>query len=257
MAFFSCKTKSVAVLQQPKASDTIRGIVDSGVEMSESDTVYYQQNSWYSARISIEISTSTTDEISAFLVNRRDSIIYLNINKFGIELARAVLTKDSIVMVNRFEKTFYRGDYSIVKRLYGFSLSFDAIQAIILCEDFSSYTAESSEIKKLDSTFCIRYARRVDPSINSAIQQEICCNSTSKRIVSNSIMDIHTQRVVKINYEAMEELEGFQFPKKYAIILPESLLKIETKSARVNVSGPTSLTIPQKYTPMFPQNGNR
>ncbi|MEI6348214.1 MAG: DUF4292 domain-containing protein [Bacteroidota bacterium] len=258
---FSCKTSH----QENKKSETnlpsksnIGEINKDSV--SKNDRIWDlkpQNNSWYSSRISVEISTTTTDEISAYIVNKRDSIIYININKFGIELARAVLTPDSVIMVNRFEKTFYRGNYSIIKQLYGFSLTFDVIQSIILCEDFSNYPLGAYSEKSNDSIVLLSFPRRVDNQGLSAIHQEITVDKSRKKIIKNWLKDIQTQRIAIITYQNFEQLEGFVFPKAYTLELPGTSIKIEAKSTRVNTPGPTSLTIPQKYTPMFPTDGNR
>jgi hypothetical protein len=256
---FSCKTKqNIVYTSNNNSSSAHTDIVkkDSTSIIDTSFTIQNQSNTWYSSRISIEISSATTDEISAFLVCRRDSIIYLNINKFGIELARAVLRPDSVTMVNRFEKTFYKGDYSIVKQLYGFSLNYNVIQSIILCEDFSSYSSGLKLVTSNDSLITVNYPKRVNSSKNSFIQQEISYNKSLNKIVTSTIKDLQTMRLAKINYTQFEQVETFLFPHIYTITLPDVTIKIETKSSRVNTPGPTSLTIPQKYTPMFPKNGN-
>jgi hypothetical protein len=215
-----------------------------------------QQNSWYSSRLSVEISTSGDEEISAFLVNRRDSVIYLNLNKFGIELARAVLTPDSISMVNRFEKTYYKGDYSLVSRLYGFPLSFDFIQSILMGEDFIGFDANSISQRSADSTLLISIPRRTNSQLQFSIHQEIKVLRSTGKIINNWIKDIQTQQVANISYQEFESIDSYIFPKQYSIELPGVKIKVVAKSMKVNVPGPTTLSIPTKYTPMFPPNGN-
>ncbi len=251
----SCKTNQKRTVVVKKDADTIV----TGVK-TENDSVYAllrQQNSWYSSRLSIELSSSGSDEISAFLVNRRDSIIYLNINKFGIELARAIFTPDSILMVNRFEKTYYKGDYSIITRMYGVSLSFDFIQSILVCEDFKDCIATSISTKTVDSTLLISIPRRTNDRLHLAIHQEITVQRANGKIVNNWIKDINTQQVANVSYQEFENIDGYVFPKSYTIELPGTKINIKTKSTKVNIPGPTSLIVPAKYTPMFPLDGNR
>jgi len=258
IAFNACKTpqRMPVIPQKDSLAVPLIPAIDNKAKNDSSYLLTRQQNSWYSSRLSIEISTSGEDEISAFLVNRRDSVIYLNINKFGIELARAILTPDSISMVNRFEKTYYKGDYSIITRMYGFSLSFDIIQSILICEDFKDYRSNSISQKTVDSTTLISIPRRTNPHLQTAIHQEITVQQSNGKILNNWIKDINTQQVANISYQEFENIDHYIFPKKYTIELPGVKIKVNTKSTKVNVPGPTSLTIPSKYTPMFPSNGN-
>lgn len=248
----SCKTQQQVPIPTQNSTVISSEKAPEKIVINDSFALPRQQNSWYSSRLSVEISTSGTDEISAFIVNRRDSIIYININKFGIELARAVLTPDSITMVNRFEKTYYKGDYSIITKLYGFSLTFDMIQSILISEDFKDFTANSITEKSSDSTQIISIPRRINSHTQSSFHQEITLQKSQNKIINNWIKDIKTQQVANISYLEFENIDSFIFPQLYLIELPGTKIKISTKSTRVNISGPTSLIVPSKYSPMFP-----
>ncbi len=252
---YSCKTAKLEPTSQLYNTDTIKATIisDSLAPMPKEIQIpqIKQSNQWYSARISISMSSSD-DEISGFIVNRRDSLFYLNINKFGIEIARVVLTKDTISMVNRFEKTFYQGDYSIVSKLYGISLTFEMIQSIFMAETFSGFTSNGKEITDTDSALFISIPRYTDSIHKIAINQQMTFDKKTNRLSRNRIKDIETQQVATITYQSYETIDAFVFPNIYMIELPGMNVTITTKSAKVNVPGPTTLNIPQKYTPMFP-----
>lgn len=252
---YACKTTKHGMASQPTAKDSINipMISDSSDQIiNETPTLQIKQtNQWYSARLSIGMSSSD-DEISGFIVNRRDSLLYLNINKFGIEIARVVLTKDTISMVNRFEKTYYRGDYSIVNKLYGISLTFDMVQSIFMAETFSGFTTNGKEISSTDSILSISIPRNTDSIHKIAINQQLTVDKKTNRLIKNRIKDIETQQVTTITYQSYETIDAFVFPNIYTIELPGMNVSITAKSVKVNIPGPTSLNIPQKYTPMFP-----
>ncbi len=65
-----------------------------------------------------------------YVVNRVDSIIYLNINLMGIELARMVATPDELIFVNKMSNEYYRGDYSFVEKYLKSKADFFTLQAI-------------------------------------------------------------------------------------------------------------------------------
>lgn len=252
---YSCKTTKQGPVGETTINDSINAtmISDSLDHYTNEIPIFQvkQTNQWYSSRISIGMSSSD-EEISGFMVNRRDSLLYLNINKFGIEIARVVLTKDSILMINRFEKTYYRGDYSIVNKLYGISLTFDMIQSIFLAETFSGFTTNGKEITNSDSTLSISIPRYTDSIHKISINQQLTVDKKTNRLIRNRVKDINTQQVTSITYGSYETIETFVFPNVYTIELPGMNITITAKSAKVNIPGPTSLNIPQKYTPMFP-----
>lgn len=65
-----------------------------------------------------------------YYVNRIDSIIYINVNVFGIEVARMVATPKEVIFVNKLEYTYYKGDYSFVERHFKIKADFYTLQAV-------------------------------------------------------------------------------------------------------------------------------
>lgn len=64
---------------------------------------------------------------------RVDSVIWVSVNSVGgIEVARALLTPDSIHVIERIENQVWEGNYELLKQLLGFQASFADIQAILL-----------------------------------------------------------------------------------------------------------------------------
>ena len=63
---------------------------------------------------------------------RRDSIIWVSGSLLGIEGLRAVLTPDSVRVVNRLEKTYFAGGYDYLSRLLQVPVSYAQVQALLL-----------------------------------------------------------------------------------------------------------------------------
>lgn len=63
---------------------------------------------------------------------RRDSIIWVSASLAGIEGVRAVLTHDSVQVLNRLEKTYFSGGYDYLSKLLNVPVSFDQMQALLL-----------------------------------------------------------------------------------------------------------------------------
>ena len=65
-----------------------------------------------------------------YLVNRTDSILYLNLNFMGIEIARLVATPREVVFVNKLSGEYYQGDYSFVEKYLKAKADFYTLQAV-------------------------------------------------------------------------------------------------------------------------------
>ncbi|HAD12698.1 MAG TPA: hypothetical protein DCF33_09700 [Saprospirales bacterium] len=69
---------------------------------------------------------------TANLIWIRDSIMWLNVKKFGLEAARALITKDSVYLLNRLEKTYSVKELESLQREYSLPAGFELIQSLLL-----------------------------------------------------------------------------------------------------------------------------
>lgn len=86
---------------------------------------------WISYRGKADIvDTGGTRTCNFYMVNRTDSILYLNIHAFGIEVMRAVFTPDSIIYVNKLTSQYYKGTYAPIDAYLPFPVDFQLVQAL-------------------------------------------------------------------------------------------------------------------------------
>lgn len=89
----------------------------------------------FSSNFSVKIDADKSIPLKGSLRIKRDSIIWITISPgLNIEAMRVKLTPDSVFMVNRLDKTYYSGDYSIVYNMFGIVLNFKSIQSLLLNE---------------------------------------------------------------------------------------------------------------------------
>ncbi len=62
----------------------------------------------------------------------RDSVMWLNVKKFGLEAARALVTRDSVFVLNRLEKNYSARGLESLQRQYSLPAGFDLIQSLLL-----------------------------------------------------------------------------------------------------------------------------
>jgi hypothetical protein len=76
------------------------------------------------------IDTGGTRTCNFYMVNRTDSILYLNIHAYGIEVMRVVFTPDSVIYVNKLTSQYYRDTYKPINKFMPFSIDFQSVQAL-------------------------------------------------------------------------------------------------------------------------------
>lgn len=61
-----------------------------------------------------------------------DSLIWMRLSKFGFEGARALITRDSVFLVDRTRNTAYLGDFAPTKTYLGMEANIDILQALFI-----------------------------------------------------------------------------------------------------------------------------
>ena len=76
------------------------------------------------------IDTGGTRSCNFYFVNRTDSILYINIHAYSVEVMRAVFTPDSVIFVNKLTQQYFRDTYAPLNKYLPFTLDFQTVQAL-------------------------------------------------------------------------------------------------------------------------------
>jgi len=64
---------------------------------------------------------------------KKDSAIWMSITPLlGIEMARVVITKDSLKFLNRASKEYFIGDFNYINKLFGANLDYQMLEALLV-----------------------------------------------------------------------------------------------------------------------------
>lgn len=70
----------------------------------------------------------------------KDSLIWISFNQdMGIEIARFLISQDSVKFVDRFNKAYFSGDYQLVNNFLSANIDFGILQSLVLGNDFEYY----------------------------------------------------------------------------------------------------------------------
>ena len=123
----SCVTKNVAEVNlsiPPKNAKELIAKVNSKNKSSE----------WLALKGRVSLMLEKDNEVSLGISIRvsKDSLIWVSVTApFGIELFRAVLTKDSVYYINRTNKTYFVKPISHISKIIKTDIAFNEIQEMI------------------------------------------------------------------------------------------------------------------------------
>jgi hypothetical protein len=246
-----CKTKQKITATTPQ--ETKKEIASKPKQTSPQINVLDYK--WLSYRMNISVLDYTTKKetisVSVFFVNRKDSVIYLNIGKMGIEGARIVITPDSVKYINHLNRTYYCGDYVLVNKLLGFTVNFYLLQAIFTGEDLPGFEPNMLETITQDTTIYHSPLRR-NRELGLSVLQELKVNASHK-VVANSITELQTGVFMGMQYgDFITVDESRLFFQRATVVIPSEKIQLNCtlKNIKLNLPGPTSIRIPEKYTPV-------
>ncbi len=131
--FDSCKTSRTAIKEPLKeyGADYLLN------KMKENEFKF----DWFSAKFSLDL---VIDQKKTYLTGqlrmRKDSVIWITFSAaLGIEMARIMISNDSVKFINRINKTYFIGDYDIVDKFLDSNVDYDVLQSILLGNDLTYY----------------------------------------------------------------------------------------------------------------------
>jgi hypothetical protein len=252
LCLLGCKSRQEAgntfnIAQNPPATEqTVRQEIPYDIKNLD-----YQ---WITYRATASVCNSQTGKeqmsVNLFFVNRKDSIIFITINKI-LEGARIVLTPDSVKFANHLTSSFYAGDYGLMKKLTGFSVDFYLVQSLLTGNDFVGFSGKYSQTTTGDTVNYHFHSRKHD-TLNLTLKQDISVHKDSRKICTNQIWEKQTLANIMIAYGNFTSLGGQDFTGHIVTVIPqqELLLRLTIKDVKINIPGPTGFRIPDKYKRM-------
>ncbi len=194
----------------------------------------------------------------AFKVNLRmqkDSILWASIVPgMGIEAARIEITPDSLKMINRLKKYYFKGKFSLLDSLLHTNINYSVLQSILLGNGLNQNLTFNSEKVILDGNYykLVLVSKNVDNN-KTIIYQKIWLNPDNFRIHK---MDVLQQTPgqkphrIEVFYDSHQIIDGMAFPQKVKLLIysnPKTEIFITFKNINLNQSFGFPFYIPSKY----------
>ncbi|HYG39207.1 MAG TPA: DUF4292 domain-containing protein [Cytophagales bacterium] len=136
-----CKRKNI-----PQTSSVNAVNSTSDFTINNTDFLYFTSKSNFNYQDNDENISATAN-----LRMKKDSILWINITPgLGIEAMRAIITPDSIVIVDKIKKRYVSYDFATLSEKYNFNITFNLIQDLILGNQVKELSDSDRVVKEVN-----------------------------------------------------------------------------------------------------------
>jgi len=145
----------------------------------------------------------------------KDSIIWVSVVPgFGIEAARVKITHDSVYMVNRLQRNYFAGDYTLLKEKFKVDVNFELVQAILL----GDYVPNPAGDEKVIAQTPLQHLRQ---EADNLLVDQFLDVSTAK-LKKLTIKDQKTKNSINVDYSNFEQINNQHFAKNSLIVVQQN-----------------------------------
>jgi len=245
------------------------------------------QARYYTAKAGVEIEVADEHKsIKAQVKSVRDSAAWISVvPALGIEVARVLLTGDSLKMLDKLHDQYFVGDTAAAKKRFGMQPSLSLFQQALLGKAIGLDPLEKYRIDREDGQYVltskekrrfVRAAEDMSPSDTlardrdmgerrlertlrkaeerDAIVYRYWVEPDSFRVSRVQIVDLVRDQTADVRYEERGGAEQGFLPTRIRITLsePTRMASGTLEISRIDLEGPLQLNfkIPEKYEPM-------
>ncbi|NND77260.1 MAG: DUF4292 domain-containing protein [Flavobacteriales bacterium] len=227
-----------------------------------------------------DVSIRMKDEKRSFKANvrmQKDSAIWMSISPaLGIEVARVILTEDSIKLVDKWNDQYYLGNYDYINDIFDADFDFKMLQDLMVAnpvmydpkekfvatKDHKDYILTSKNKRKvrkalgLDKNLLkdesetekdtLRFnvdTRKLRKAITKEDEEDLIVkrywiNPGSYKLDKTIIRDIYYNRTFKVEYLKYDKVALMEFPDETEILLEDddNTTKVQMEHSRVRVN---------------------
>ena len=196
---------------------------------------------------------------------KNDSIVWISFSPaLGIEAARIALTNDSIKFINRLNKKYFKGKYSLLDSLLNTTIDYSILQAMIIGNDITQYDVSKYRASIDGGLYRItiqerrkikKYLRGEDID-SRVLVQNIWLDPDNFRIRKLDLKELNDgdNKRLEVIYEDYMQVGDQLFPDRLKItVQSQKTIIIDVNFIKVVVDEPLSFPfkIPRKYKNML------
>ncbi|MEL6717209.1 MAG: DUF4292 domain-containing protein, partial [Bacteroidota bacterium] len=201
---------------------------------------------WFNASAKISANGGGfSQSASASIKMRKDSLIWMSVKKLGFEIARAQITKDSVFLIDRFNRQYMANDLGFLSKTYNLPASLQTLQAVILGNPVFFNITDLELVENEDN---------YELSNSGVKKGRYVLTKTAFALQEMELSDTQEEQNLKINfkdYRALDSEHFFSYLRLVSLTSPDlGEMDIELGYQKIEIDQPTSIRfqIPKSYT---------
>jgi hypothetical protein len=232
----------------PTASTTLGrpGIEEARANVAEIDFKYLTLKS----KLSFKSKTQDISNANLSLRVRKDSAIWISISKVGIEAVRALITRDSVAIMDKIERHYAVYDFPTLSRQFNFDMNFDLLQALIV-GNLPLPKRPAQKIRNERDYLLLRQSAGM-------VLVENYIGEDDRKLKRLMVTEQPTKNALRLDYEDFNTLNNFLFPYSSLVTLDyksktdgqfyQTLIRIKHNKVELLDKDPGfPFTVPPKY----------
>ena len=202
------------------------------------------------SKFSFEGKTQNFNNTNVNIRMKKDSLIWISVTGLGLEVARGLISKDSIVFMDKIHKDYFVFTYAQLSKQYNFELNFPLMQSIII-GNLPFPRQSDSQFTKQDDFFLLKQNKE-RLSIENYIDQN------NLKLARLNATEAGTNNTFSLDYQDFKNVSSSLFPfsslVKLNVISPKDQQRSETtislkhsKVEIVNQSPGFPFSVPSNY----------
>lgn len=216
---------------------------------------------WVNAKANVETLIDEKEENFDIRVKlRKDSAMLISIQYLlGVDVAKVLITRDSVKFVNYIQKTYFKGDFNYINEILNADLDFELLQAVLFGNS-AEFHEEETRLKPvadrqnchyLLSTERKRRLRRIQLGAElKESMQTLTLNPDNFKILKNEFIEPSTNRKFIATYSNLIQKDSVYAPRHVDIDIvaqKKAIVKIDYVRIEKNTPQKLSINIPSKY----------
>lgn len=176
---------------------------------------------------------------------KKDQTIWFSVTALGgaIEAARGLITPDSILVMNRLQKTVLRKPFSYIYTVTNKEVTFQLLQSILVGNTASAFMQPDAQVQQEDGLWVIKGATG---------------NLTYRTNFNNllkpsevTLFDAKAMQSLKTSYQNHKNINGFSFPGDFSLSsrAGEKIISASVSFSKIEVNVPVEFpfTVPKSF----------
>lgn len=234
---------TIAVITDSTKVDSAVAIKNEVTEVKVNDVAFKYLTT--KSKFSIESKKQNQDNVNISIRIQKDSLIWLSVTGVGFELGRGLISRDSIVFMDKFHKDYYVFSYAELSNRFNFDLSFELLQSIII-GNLPYPITENDSLGKKDNMFWVKQNK-------APILLENFIGEDNLKLLKLNGSQLGTVNTFSLDYSDFRPVNDALFPFI-------GLVNVHGKSAKTQEESDTKVTLKHtkveilNQSPGFPFN---